>query len=125
MPLVLYHSPASPASRSVLLLLKYLSIDVEVKNLNLRENEQLTGDFLKINPQHCVPTIDDNGFILWESRAILTYLVETYAPNLVPKSPKERAIINFRLYNEMSSVTAMLGEIFVRRFYHFKISSQP
>lgn len=114
MPLTLYHSPASPFSRSVLLLLKYLNVDVDVKILNIREKqENMTEEFLKINPQHCVPTIDDNGFILWESRAILSYILETRAPRLVPTSPKEKAIINQRLYNEMGHVTEILGEMLV------------
>lgn len=114
MTLILYHSPASPFSRSVLLLLKYLNVDVEVKVLDLREKqEHLSEEFLKINPQHCVPTIDDNGFILWESRAILAYIMETRAPRLVPTSPKEKAIISQRLYNEMGNMTETMGGILV------------
>lgn len=53
-----------------------------------------------MNPQHTVPTMDDNGFILWESHAICTYLIDRYAPNdqLYPKNAYARARINQRLH---------------------------
>ena len=61
-----------------------------------------------MNPLHTIPTLDDNGFYLWESRAIMIYLVESKAPghDLFPKSPKERALINRMLQYEMNKVYA-------------------
>lgn len=53
-----------------------------------------------MNPQHTVPTIVDEGFVLSESRAIMTYLVDKYAPGneLYPRDLQKRAIINRLLY---------------------------
>lgn len=118
--LVLYHSPYSPFSRSVLLCCRYLDIDIEVKILDLMKDEQSTPEFLQINPQHCVPTIDDNGFYLWESRAILSYLMELRAPQLIPTSPKEKAIVNQRLYFELGDLGKKYADLYVREcfFYH-------
>lgn len=54
-PLILYHSPVSPFSRSVHLLIRYLKIDADITVLDLQEKkEQMTPEFLEINPQHCV-----------------------------------------------------------------------
>lgn len=124
-PIVLYHSDISPFSRSVLLLTGYLKLDVDVKILNLQEKEQFSEEFLQINPQHCVPTIDDNGFYLWESRAILSYLMESRAPHLLPTSPKEKAILNQRLHFELGGFTAKFVSMIVsfNCQFHFQFES--
>jgi glutathione S-transferase len=36
--------------------------------------------YATLNPNQRVPTIDDGGFVLWESNVILRYLDHTYAP---------------------------------------------
>ncbi|PSN34563.1 Glutathione S-transferase D1 [Blattella germanica] len=55
---------------------------------------------LQMNPQHNIPTLNDNGFCLSESRAICAYLLDRYAKDdsLYPKDPKKRAVVNQRLY---------------------------
>lgn len=122
-PLVLYHSPISPFSRSVLLLTRFLDIEVDVKVLDLLgKKEQLEEWFVSINPQHCVPTIDDNGFILWESRAILSFLMETRAAHLLPTSPKEKAILNQRLQFELGGLTDKMRSLFVRQLQFYESS---
>ena len=37
-----------------------------------------TEEYLAMNPNRVVPTIDDDSFILWESNACLRYLAEKY-----------------------------------------------
>lgn len=112
-PIKLYYSPGSPYCRAVLLLARWLKLNVEVKYIDTQNKEQFSPEFLAINPQHCIPTIDDNGFILWESRAILTYLIESKAPELVPTSPKEKAIVNQRLHYELGGLTNKTTQIVV------------
>lgn len=49
-------------------------------------------EYLKMNPNGLVPTIDDDGFVLWESHAIVRYLAAKHgAGTLWPTDPKVRA----------------------------------
>lgn len=50
-----------------------------------------TDAYVAMNPNKLIPTIDDDGFILWESNAILRYLAAKYAPQLWPANPWLRA----------------------------------
>ena len=48
--------------------------------------------YVKMNPNSRVPTIDDDGFVLWESNAIVRYLAGKHgAGSLCPSDPKVRA----------------------------------
>ena len=44
--------------------------------------------YIKLNPNARVPTIDDEGFVLWESAAINLYLAEKYNSPLWPADMK-------------------------------------
>jgi glutathione S-transferase len=44
-----------------------------------------------LNPNALIPTIEDDGLVLWESNAILRYLAARYAPTLWPDDLKQRA----------------------------------
>jgi glutathione S-transferase len=50
-----------------------------------------TPEYRALNPNGLVPTIDDNGFILWESNSIIRYVCAKYAPELWPADPQTRA----------------------------------
>jgi glutathione S-transferase len=48
--------------------------------------------YLAMNPNALIPTIEDDGFVLWESNAILRYLANRYAPaDMWPADPAVRA----------------------------------
>ena len=47
-------------------------------------------DYVKLNPNARVPSIDDDGFVMWESAAINLYLAEKYKSPLWPTDSKSR-----------------------------------
>jgi glutathione S-transferase len=50
-----------------------------------------TDAYIARNPNRVVPTIEDDGFVMWESSAILLYLATTYGRGtLEPEDPRER-----------------------------------
>nr|CAD7198535.1 unnamed protein product [Timema douglasi] len=122
MPIYLYSMPWSPPCRAVLLLAENLGLEIIPRLIDTRSKDHLKPEFVKVNPQHCVPTLDDNGFILWESRAILCYLVDQYGKNdsLYPKDPKKRALVNQRLYFDIGTLFPRLKQYFISVAFHGK-----
>ncbi|XP_029670888.1 glutathione S-transferase 1-like [Formica exsecta] len=110
MPIDCYYLPPSPPCRTVMLLAKALGIHFNIKIVNVMNGEHMNPEFVQINPQHVIPTIDDNGFILWESRPIMAYLVNKYAKNdsLYPKDPKQKAIVDQMMYFDAGSLYSNL-----------------
>jgi glutathione S-transferase len=70
----LYHMPVSPNSRRVLAVAYHLGIPLDLEELDLPQGEHLRPSFIKLNPNHKVPTLVEGDFVLWESAAIMLYL---------------------------------------------------
>lgn len=68
--------------------------EYEHVNVNIREREHKSAEYLKLNPNGKVPTLVDGDFVLWESFAINTYLAERYMPELLGHSVQEHALVN-------------------------------
>ncbi|KAH8279047.1 hypothetical protein KR026_000135 [Drosophila bipectinata] len=121
--ITLYGIDGSPPVRSVLLTLNALGLDYEYKIVNLLEKEHLKPDFLKINPLHTVPALDDNGFYLADSHAINSYLVSKYGKDdsLYPKDLQKKAIVDQRLHYDSSVVTGAAKAITAPLFWENKL----
>lgn len=77
MALRVYYDLMSQPSRAIYLFLKVANIPFESCLVKLREGEHFQEAFTKVNPFRKVPVIDDNGFKLTESVAILRYLARS------------------------------------------------
>lgn len=69
-----------------------LSYRTEVWGLPQRDPHE--AEFLKLNPNALVPVILDDGFVLWESGAIMRYLADKHRSALWPTDLKERALVD-------------------------------
>ncbi|XP_053640277.1 glutathione S-transferase theta-1 isoform X2 [Cherax quadricarinatus] len=92
----LYYNLLSQPSRAVYIFLKTNDIQFESCHLNLLEGEHRTEEFAAINPFQLVPVIDDNGFKLTESIAILRYLHRQFnvADHWYPKDSRIQARVD-------------------------------
>ncbi|KAB0795771.1 hypothetical protein PPYR_09832 [Photinus pyralis] len=91
----LYIFNGSPPARTVLITAKAVGLNVEAHVFTTNQ-ELKSPEFLKLNPQHTVPTLDDDGKIIWDSHAIMIYLVTKYSKDrsLYPEDPFTRAVIH-------------------------------
>jgi glutathione S-transferase len=57
--------------------------------------DEIPADYLALNPFGRVPTLDHDGFVLYETTAITRYIDEAFPrPSLQPEAPRERARMN-------------------------------
>lgn len=76
-PLVFFHNPYSRAS-TTRALLEELGAEFELCTIDFRHNEQLSPEYLAINPMGKVPAIRHNGAVVTETVAIFIYLADLY-----------------------------------------------
>ncbi|XP_069700047.1 glutathione S-transferase D5-like [Periplaneta americana] len=126
MPIDFYFCVGSPPCNSVRLLAKALKLDLNMKTISIPKQEHMTPAYLKINPLHTIPAISDDGFTLAESRAILSYLVEKYGKDdsLYPKDPKKRAVVNQRLYFDISTLYSNFAAYYFSVFVTGKFGAE-
>jgi glutathione S-transferase len=103
--MTLYYGSGSPYAWKVQLALEHKALPYERRLLSFDQGDTRKPEFLALNPRGRVPTIDDNGFVLYESNAIVEYLDEAYpgrgAP-LFPGDAQQRALVR-RLVAEVDN----------------------
>ena len=92
MAITLYNAPQSTCSQRVRFVLNAKKLPFEEKKLDLLAGDQLKPDYLALNPNGVVPTLDHDGNIVIDSSVIIEYLDEVSPQqSFTPKSPVERA----------------------------------
>jgi len=90
--LTLYHANHSTCSQKVRLCLAEKKLSWESQLVNLATNEHLAPEYLQLNPNGVVPTLDHDGAIIRDSGVICEYLDEVFTEvPLMPRNPIERA----------------------------------
>ena len=91
--LKLHYHPLSTYSRRVRIACLEKGIDIQLVELDMAKGAHRSPDYLRLNPYGRVPTLEEDGFILYESTAILEYLEATHpAPPLVPADARGCAL---------------------------------
>ncbi|XP_039133673.1 glutathione S-transferase T1-like [Dioscorea cayenensis subsp. rotundata] len=96
MKLKVYTDRMSQPSRAIIIFCKMNRIDFEEVRIDLAKAQQRSPEFQEINPMRQVPAIVDGRFKLFESHAILRYLVCTFPgvpDNWYPADVSNRARI--------------------------------
>lgn len=81
--------------KKVLWCLDELSLPYERTDAGLQHGVVNTPEYRKMNPNGLVPTLEENGFILWESHSIVRYLSAKYGKGVLwPMDERTRAVSN-------------------------------
>ncbi|ESZ91656.1 putative Glutathione S-transferase [Sclerotinia borealis F-4128] len=104
MGLKLYGMRQATCTQRVLTTLAEKGIDFELIIVNLMAGEQREPSHLAMQPFGKVPVLDDDGFLIYESRAICKYLARKYADkgtNLIPAEGDPKA---YGLFEQACSI---------------------
>src|SRR5580704_9205500 len=93
MAFTLYNAPQSTCSQRVRFVLNAKKLPFSEIKLDLLAGDQLKPDYLALNPNGVVPTLDHDGAIVIDSSVIIEYLdeIEPESANFTPDDPVERA----------------------------------
>ncbi|MEQ1881257.1 MAG: glutathione S-transferase family protein [Burkholderiales bacterium] len=93
----IYYHPASTTSRPLMLFAAENRLQADFQVVDLFTGEHFKPPFEAINPNHQVPVLEDGGFRLTESSAILKYLADKTGSPSYPKDLQQRARVNERM----------------------------
>jgi len=90
----LYYHPASTTCRMVMMFAAEEGISLDYQVVDILAGEHLQPEYKALNPNCLVPLLDDEGFLLTESGAIIRYLAGKNGSAAYPPDLKERARID-------------------------------
>jgi glutathione S-transferase len=119
----LYGSPASTCTRKVLTVLEETRTPFEMNVVDLSKGEHKQKPHLDRQPFGQIPAIDDEGFTMFESRAICRYLIGKAESTLVPRNPQSRATMDQWVSVEQSNFSPHAMKFVYQ--YVFKRPQEP
>ena len=121
----IYYHPASTTSRPLMLFAGESGMKIDFQVVDLFTGEHYKPEFEAINPNRQVPVLEDGGFRLTESSAILKYLAEKTNSPAYPKDLQQRARVNERMdwINTQLCRDLAYGLVYPQIFPHHKRAS--
>ncbi len=121
--ITIYGRANSSNVRKVLWLAEEIGLEIDRRDYGRGYAPTDTPAFRALNPNAKVPVMDEDGFILWESQAILRYLAAKYGPDWYPAELQHRARVEQWLDWVMGEIHEPLRQLFFA--LHVKPGSDP
>ncbi|TLY68987.1 MAG: glutathione S-transferase [Gammaproteobacteria bacterium] len=112
------YTAATPNGWKISIALEEMGLPYEVRVIDFASQEQKAGWYIKLNPNGRIPTlVDEDGFTLFESGAILIHLAEK-SGKFLPRDVHGRSRVIQWLMFQMSGIGPMMGQanVFLRYF---------
>jgi glutathione S-transferase len=113
------HSPLlSTAALKVNAVIHELGLPVELVDVDMRQGAHKSPAFLAMNPNGKVPVLEDDGFYLWESNAILCYLAAKKPESgLLPADARGQAQVQQWLQWQATTFGPSTAEVLMQTVY--------
>jgi len=115
--LKIYGANLSSPANKVRMIANILGLEYNYIQVNIREGEHRTKEYLALHPAGKIPVIDDDGFILFESDAIMKYLAISEMSSLYPDDMKQRAVIDQWIDFVSIHVGGAMGRVLFNRVF--------
>ena len=115
--LKIYGSDLSAPANKVRFVANALGLKYEYIKVNLRAGEHQKPEYKAVHPANKIPAIEDDGFCLFESNAIIRYLADKNKSSLYPKDIKERAVVEQWMDFGSMHVGAALAKVVYNRLF--------
>ena len=111
------YTAATPNGWKISIALEEMALPYEVQVIDFANQDQKADWYVKLNPNGRIPTIEDQGFVVFESGAILIHLAEKTG-KFLPRDVQGRSRVLQWLMFQMSGIGPMMGQanVFVRYF---------
>jgi len=110
--LELYHNGASTCSQKVRMILAEKGLDFTSHPVDLIAGEQHAPAYVKLNPNHVVPTLVNDGAVFIESTLINEYLDEAFPePPMRPAEPAGRHAVRLWIKRFDESIQGAIGVV--------------
>jgi glutathione S-transferase len=114
----LYQHPFSTSSFKVRAVVHELGLACEFVTVDMGKGEHKSPAYLAINPNGKVPALEDDGFVVWESNAILCYLgAKKPESGLLLTDPRGMAIMQQWLQWQATTFSYSTHEVNVETVY--------
>lgn len=122
----LYGYSMSTCTRKVLTLLAEKTASAELVIVDITKGAGQSPEHLARQPFGQVPVLDDDGFVLYESRAILRYLDRKLpGVSLMPSDPQHLAVVEQWISVETSNFTPHAMAVIVETVFNRAIGKEP
>ena|SRR5271163_4020205 len=101
MTIKVHGSAGSPCTRVVLMALVEKKVPYELVSVDVMNGENKKPPFLAKQPFGKVPVLEDNGFFVYESRAIAKYIAKKYAGQGTKLYPDEKDLKEFAMFEQV------------------------
>jgi glutathione S-transferase len=92
---------ASTCTQKILTTLVEIGVEYELVPINFAAREHKSAAYMKMQPWGKVPVLEDDGFIMFESRAMSKYVAKKYAGQGTKLIPDEEDLKGYGLFEQV------------------------